>query len=170
MKWWRDGWSWWIRYRLFGNPFQAARDVYWWIVHRTFRRYHIVRLRHLRPGYYPPDLRMLYAMFTILSDYLESKEVLQVNWEATPELSEAWKEMQALYRWWHGSYLKRREPILDVPDEHVPPNIEDLNRSQTLYPVWHEATQATHELELRWAKEDEENIVRLAKIQKFIYY
>ena len=168
-KLWRDGWSWWLRYRLFGNPWQAMKDVYWWIVHRTFRKHHLLHLKFLRPGFYHPDTRMIHAMFTILSNFMESKDVLKVNWEATPEHSEAWKEMQALYRWWHGSYLIRREPVLDVPDEHVPDFIEDLSRSQAMYPVWHEAAQATKELEVRWAKEDEENIVRLAKIQKYLF-
>ena len=166
---WRDGWRWWIRYRLFGNPLGALKDIYWWIMHRTFRRFDRIKLRFLKPNYYDVDTRMIHAMFTLLSDFMErEKPGEHINWESDPGHSFAWKEIQDLYRWWKKGYLERREPVLDVPDDQVPP-LMDLNKSQQLYPVWHEACRKTNEVEKRWHEEDERNMTRLVKIHRYLW-
>lgn len=166
---WMRGWRWWLRYRLTGNPLGALKDIYWWIAHRTWRRFDRVKLRFLKPAYYDPDTRMIHAMFTILSDFIE-REAERVNWDATEEHRHVKKEMEELYLWWKNSYLKRREPILDVPDEDMPDNmLESLGKSQVMYPVWHKACEATWKLEREWHEEDIVNMTRLVKIYSYLW-
>ena len=147
---WKRGWRWWLRYRLTGNPLGALKDIFWWIAHRTWRRFDRVKLRFLKPAYWDPDTRMIHSMFTILCDFVE-KEADRVNWDATPEHKHARDEMVDLYLWWKNSYLKRREPIHDVPDADMPENLleslRDPNKSQIMYPVWHQACEATWKAE-----------------------
>lgn len=44
----------------------------WWFLYRTFYRYNIIKL-DLKPGYYDIDYRMLYACFSLLSDFVEKE-------------------------------------------------------------------------------------------------
>jgi hypothetical protein len=65
------------------------RNVKWAILHRITHRYNIVHTR-LKPGYYDNDIRMLYANFNLLVEYVEielawmklicSEERNQVPW------------------------------------------------------------------------------------------
>lgn len=159
--------GWWLRHRLLGDPVQASKDVYWWFMHRTFRKYHIVYLKHLCPGYHGADTRIVHAMFTILGEFMVSGRCKEVDWDVTPEVKHVWEELQDLNRWWNEEYLKRREPILDVPDEDVPP-LSNLDKSQEIYPVWHEACQQTFELEKRWYIEDKEQMRRLVEVYRYM--
>jgi hypothetical protein len=166
---WKSGWRWWIRHRLPASPLGALKDIYWWFMHRTFKRYDRVKLRFLTPAYYDKDTMLIHAMFTLLCDFMEREKPGEIiNWESDPDHSFAWKEMQDLYKWWKESYLKRREPIHDVPDDQIP-DLKDLNKSQELCPVWHEACQQTMELEKKWAKEDLDNMHRLVAIHRYLW-
>jgi hypothetical protein len=137
-------------------------------MHRTLEKYHIVRLR-LEPGYYNQNYRMLHACFTLLVEYIEENpEAQETKWDATPEMDHAWKEMNELYNWWKSSYLKRREPIMEVPDEECPESLADLDKSQMLYPVYHEALTQTIELEKKWFQEDQDNLRRLVEVHKYM--
>ena len=49
-----------------------VKNVYWWIRHRTFDKYHIVHTG-LEPGYYDKDTQMFHAMFQLLVDYVEDE-------------------------------------------------------------------------------------------------
>ena len=165
---WTEGWRWWIRYRVTSDPLGAIKDIYWWFAHRTFDRYDRVKLRFLKPGYYGVHDRMVHAMFTLLCEYIEkSRDARETDWDAMPDTQKAWGEMNELYAWWHNSYLKRREPVLDVPNDEVPPMV-DLNKSQELYPVWHEACQQTIELEKKWHEEDIVNTRRLLEVRRYM--
>ena len=158
-------WKWWLRHRLLGDPVQAAKDIYWWIVHRTTRRYHVVKLQYLKPGYWHGSTRILHALFSILIEYMETQEYKEVDWDATPEHKHANEEMIALRKWWIEEFPARKDPIFDVPDSELPPFV-DLNKTQELYPVYHEACQQSNELEKRWYEEDHRNVMRLMEVYR----
>ncbi len=46
-------------------------DFIWWFKYRTTDRNHILKIRNLKPGYYEPDTKMLYAAFSLLIDHVE---------------------------------------------------------------------------------------------------
>ncbi len=48
------------------------RDLYWWVRHRTFDKYHVVDTG-LEPGYYDKDMLMFHAMFQLLVDFVEEE-------------------------------------------------------------------------------------------------
>ena len=49
------------------RPLRFLRNIKWWVLHRTFYRYHILRLR-TKPGYSDVCERMLRANF-VLDDW-----------------------------------------------------------------------------------------------------
>ena len=57
------------------NVFHKIRNGVYWFAYRFVSeyQYNIVRLKELKPGYYNPDTRILYAMMQILTDYVENE-------------------------------------------------------------------------------------------------
>ena len=53
-----------------GKLLRMLSDVKYWVLNRTTRRFHIVKTG-LKPGYHDTDTRMLYACFSLLSDFVE---------------------------------------------------------------------------------------------------
>lgn len=110
-----------------------------WIKYRTTRRFHVLKMRTLEPGYYDTDTRMLHAVFQLLVDYVEV-ELARMNidfkgtwkngrcpeagvnyleWEiddemckvgASPTQSDLAKEKLYLYKWWTESRPLRVDP------------------------------------------------------------
>ena len=50
--------------------YYSLYNFYWAIRHRTINRYNIVKLGE--PGYYEPHIKLLYAPFAVLKDYIEN--------------------------------------------------------------------------------------------------
>lgn len=87
-------------------------DIKWWILHRVHpkHRYHVVKL-NLEPGYYDPDARILYAVMSIVSDFVKDHGGIEKLEEFTKELEQeeefipinqisSQKEVAIIYRWW----------------------------------------------------------------------
>lgn len=53
------------------SPWLTLHNLKNWIRHRTWDRYHIVKLRDVAPGYLEPEDRMFLSMMQILCDYVE---------------------------------------------------------------------------------------------------
>jgi len=52
---------------------QFFNDIKWWILHRTFYRYHVLKL-NLKPGYYDTDYLLEEAMYQLLIRYVEKEQ------------------------------------------------------------------------------------------------
>ncbi len=50
--------------------YYSLNSFYWAVRHRTTDRYNIVKLGE--PGYYEPHIKLLYALFAVLKDYVEN--------------------------------------------------------------------------------------------------
>ena len=46
-------------------------DWAWGLAHRTTRRFHIVKIRSLMPGYHDTDTRILHSMMNLVVDHVE---------------------------------------------------------------------------------------------------
>jgi hypothetical protein len=63
---------WWklhSKYRFFAR----LRDAYWWIAHRTWARYDLVRIPTLDFGYHDKDSLLLHSCFSLLVDFVEKE-------------------------------------------------------------------------------------------------
>lgn len=80
-------------------------DYYYWIKYRIVpsSKYHLVRLKHLSPGWHDVDDRMLHACFELLSSFVEEEEGLDSF--GGEEYIEVRKELLNLYNWWQ-EYVK----------------------------------------------------------------
>lgn len=50
---------------------RQTNDKIWWVRYRTINRNHVMRIRDLKPGYYEPETKILYASFSLLREYVE---------------------------------------------------------------------------------------------------
>lgn len=103
-------------------------DIEYWIAHRTYARYHIVKTK-LKPDFYEPEVRILHACFSIFVSALaadaysenkalpDRKKILQhLKWEQSlddPSLPENERSpdqaataviKEKLYLWWEDVY------------------------------------------------------------------
>ena len=70
----------WFQYR-----FRARlRDAKYWVIHRTFDRYHVIRCDGLGPGYYDKDDQMLHAVMGLVVDFVEIESKMMEDWEKRP--------------------------------------------------------------------------------------
>lgn len=146
------------------------RDIWWWMLHRTTHRFNRVKIKSLKPGYYDIDYRMLHACFQLLVDYVENERPFEIiDWDHDDESRQIAQEIKELYYWWKNEYPMRREPIHDIDESLVPPLTVVCRGDLTEYPAWEEACKKTQELEERWDREDDENLIRLMKIRPYLW-
>lgn len=93
------------------RPLRFLRNIKWWVLHRTFYRYHILRLR-TKPGYSDVCEVMLRANFVLLEQFMEEEfDIIQWylpkkdkidDWEKEyySETSKVADELKILYNWW----------------------------------------------------------------------
>jgi hypothetical protein len=122
-----------------GAPRRRLRAAIRWVRYRTTRRYHVIKIRGLSPGYCDADTRMLYGCFSLLMDFVE-KEIggLAKLREWTSELlaDEGYnhaaqiafqEECEVLYLWWAVERPRRIDPIdLWNEDERQHQEDEDM--------------------------------------------
>lgn len=83
------------------SPLRVFHDLLWWVRHRTTHRFHVLKLRSLKPGWWDIDYRLLHASFTLLEDYVErEKPFKRVKWNEDDDSREYSNEIHSLYLWW----------------------------------------------------------------------
>jgi hypothetical protein len=144
-------------------------NVIRWIKYRTINRFNVVKIKSLKPGYYDIDLRMLHAMFDLLVEFIEKEEPFErIDWDATPEVSNAAKEIKELYEWWVYVYPHRKSPLDDLDESLIPPILSDRAHLDE-YPAYQLALKETIKLENEWDDEDTTNLCRLIMIRGFLW-
>jgi hypothetical protein len=176
-------WRWWLRHRLL-KPSLLWQDVYWGVMHRTFRRFNKVEIRSLKPGYYDADHRILHASFQLLKDFVEREKPFdRIDWDHDEGHRNAASEIRALYHWWTVDYPSRSNLVDQVPDSERPHGFSDWSTanggafygpkeaklSEITYPKYHAALKLQWDREAQWEREEEENLCRLAKIRRFLW-
>jgi hypothetical protein len=179
-----DYWKWFWRYRIL-KPHLIIRGMYWWVQHRTFKRFHVIKIRTLKPGYYDVDDRMLHGCFQLLVDYVEKEKPFEnTDWKWSQEVVDVAKEIRALYQWWKEVRPARKDPLRELKDEERPKAFECYSRQtdgslvygdkerqleDTRYPKYKPALEEHRRLELSWDDEDREMLIRLMKIRLHLW-
>ena len=172
-------WRWWIKYRLL-KPHLLWKDIWWGFLHRTFYRFNKIELKHLKPGYYDVDHRMLHANFTLLESFVEKEKPFEhINWDTDEQSQHVASEIKSLYNWWKESYLCREGIMETFPDNLSPKAFEDWkdNRygpeereaSEKKWPEYHLALRDSWAQEERWNQEETDNLIRLVKIRPYLW-
>lgn len=87
-------------------------DSYWYIIHRTIDKYHIVDTG-LKPGYYDKDKIMFHANFAILKRFIEK----EINSDLTlyyPVATDINKKFINLYRWYNSERVQNYKILEDM--------------------------------------------------------
>lgn len=166
-------WKWWFRYRLL-MPHLLWNDIWWGFLHRTFYRFNKIELKHLKPGYYDVDHRMLHANFTLLESFVEKEKPFEhIDWDHDEKHQYAGSEIKSLYSWWKESYLCR-ESVMETFPDNLRPGLDDWidnhgSEGETKWPEYHLALRELWEQEERWNKEETDNLIRLIKIRPYLW-
>src|ERR1700733_2355664 len=56
---------------MFRRFHQRLSDVKYWFIHRTYDKYHVVRVYGMKPGYADKNYILLHVNFGILVDFVE---------------------------------------------------------------------------------------------------
>lgn len=175
-------------------PCWRLRDAKWWVLHRIHpkHRYHVHKAKSLEPNYYDVDTLILHHSFDLFADFMERQltDDARVKWtgfeedvaaghmsqEEATERTNLWTEMYDLYHWWTQTRPRREEQL-----ELLHP-LDDVDHKFGLLTVLDEDYQNTPEgqrrrailrerlhLEEKWAEEDTEYLIRLAKIRRSLW-
>lgn len=176
----------------FLRRFLRRFDLFHWIGYRTWKKFHVLKLRYLKPGYYDADTRLIHAMFEILCQFMENEKPEEiVNWDSDPEHKHAWKEMNELYKWWkkrqdREKYNPLFQPGVKSPGMKFTPTEkkwlnpqtkkeESTSRMDFVYKSkkdkarWEKACKDTGIWEKKCFDEDTEMMTRLIKVRPYMW-
>ena len=140
-------------------PLRQLIDIKYWFLHRFHpkRRYHVHKFRHLKPGWHDVDGRMLHACFDLLCDFVEREEGLK----------------SLKYQW---TYQRDQElaPDMICSDADIAAAKHVYDEVNYLYNWWNETVEARmngdrDEVDSPDAKEDDENMIRLIKVRRYLW-
>ena len=159
--------------------FKTYKKLWYWFLYRTFRRYNIVKISSLPPGYYDIDERLMHSMFDLLVEFVEKEKPFDaLDWDGSGEAHAfAAQEIRELYHWWKEIYPTRESPLNNLPYDLLPPRLKIDHRGPVSlidshddeYPSYQLAVSETWRLEQEWADEDTKNLVRLINIRNFLW-
>jgi len=167
-------------------------DLYNWIRYRTWNRYHILKMRYLKPGWHDEDELLIHSMFEVLSQFIEGEDKYQiVAWDSNPQDKHAWKEMNELYKWWVKRQKRESDnPILqpnikspgmkftptekkwinpETKKEEGTSKMDFVHKSKKDQERWEKACKDCTKWETDCFNEDTEMMTRLIKIRPFMW-
>lgn len=148
---------------------RPIKDLYWYIRHRTFDRYHVIKT-NLEPGYYDVDTLMLESCFKLLERFVDEEDGLNfIDWSWNEDHKNIEKEIVFLLNWYRGR--KERERIWDAnnPTPEFRNEFKNIKIWGYITPEFSEWAKKRNEAEIKWQEEDTEMMIRLVKIRKFLW-
>jgi len=126
------------------------QNIKYWFLHRTFKRFDIVKLKTLKPGYHDIDTRMLHACFNLLTQYVECEKPFDfIEWDHDEVHRHVASEIKYLYHWWKEVYPNRYKTEASILKDHE-------------YKRWMEWENVCEE-------EDKQNLIRLMEIRPYLW-
>lgn len=174
-----ESWEW-MEENIIWTVEMAWRDLRSWFRYRLIprHRYHIIRTG-LRPGYYDIDYRILHGMFSLLVDYVEKEKCFErIDWDWAEDQREVFKEIRELYHWWKEERPSRKDPLDEIPDDfewvHFTDEIDEESGFKRVKiddpPIEiKDILKRKHEADERWMDEDDNNLIRLVKIRRYLW-
>ena len=157
--WWEDV----FRYGI-------LRDWYINIKNGIFRRYDLIPTKLNRTNWWDKDTLILHGMMELLVDFVDGEKCFEiVSWEEDSH-KEAGEEIKAIYAWWK-NYPNRQKEIDDVltawgdctfgrKEDLVVPEQTDISK---------ELLKIHDLLENKLLEEEQDMLIRLIKIRKFLW-
>lgn len=130
-------------------------NMYYAIKDRIFP-HNVIKIKTLNCHWHDRDYLLIHSMFQVLNDYVDKEKPFEtIFWDHDEGHINAAKEIKALLHWWN--YLRpcRKEHYMMVPIQYS----DILNR----------ACGEHSKAEKIWEKEDEEMMIRLIKIRRFLW-
>lgn len=128
---------------------------YWWVMHRTFKRFDRIYIKSLSPGYHDKDDMMLHGCFQLLVDWVEREKGIEW-WDPDGlDQKDAVAQLKRLYEWW-----KTLRPQRYIE----PPTSALLTSDGTASEV-----DNTVYIENVWEKEDQEQLERLVRLRTHLW-
>jgi hypothetical protein len=130
---------------LYMEPFRTLRDKYDELCNCLFRRYDLIRTGLSKKDWHDKDITMLYGMMNLLVDYVDGEKCFEITkWDEDADSKRVAKEIKAIYRWWK---------LYDK-----------------LYAIAHNAKgEKFHKMQDSLIKEEQEMLIRLIKIRKYLW-
>lgn len=176
----------WVKYFLY------KFDLYNWFRFRIWDKYHILRMRYLKPSYHDNDEILIHSMFEVLCRFIEDEDPAEIIvWNHDKQRKHTWAEMNALYNWWTKKRQKRHKedplfkPGVCTPELVFIPDKEGVNpvtskkeqfskvnlkhKSKKSKQRWEKACDDSSKWEEECDKEDQEMMIRLIKIRNFLW-
>ena len=167
-------------------------DLYNWFRYRIWDKFHILKLRYLKPGYHDADERLIHGMFEVLCQFMEYERPGEiVEWDSDPEHKHAWSEMNILYKWWKKRQnIEEQDPIhqpnIKSPDmkftstgkkifnpvtkkDETTSSMEFVHKSKEDEGKWEKACEDSTAWEIKCNEEDEKMMERLVKIRGYMW-
>ena len=155
----------------------SIKDAVWYpIIYRTPRRYHILDLRDGGNGYdigwHDSDSQILQANFLILKNFVEKEKPFNhIDWDYDDEYRKLGQEIKDLYDWWTVERAKEHAALaaewnkLDL-SWHTEPTENGLYHRM----VWTgDDTKDLHQREEELQEKDTEMLIRLMKIRRSLW-
>jgi hypothetical protein len=172
---------------------RPLQDAKWWVYYRTTRRYNVIKIKTLKPGYYDKDTQMLHACFQLLTDFVEKElagmhlhtsrykvrseqgpaaGLAYLDWEINaPETQGTGQEIVAkekreLYLWWVVSRPSRIDPWTDPSIWGTSP---DFRIDGEINDEWRRVSDKAAALEQTYTDEDDAMLLRLITIKNNLW-
>ena len=128
---------------------------------------HKLPISTLSPGWYDDDEVMLHACFQLLTNFVDSEGSKLIDWTEDAEHRKAWKEMQALHKWWTVTRPNRKDPYFEKFKtlHQVPGGVVTPQQEKRLSQL---AIQSG-EREIKWLEEDQKNLHRLIDTRPYLW-
>lgn len=137
-----------------------------------------LKINSLDKGWCDKDYLLLYAAFQILVDFIEKEHVKTIDWNSDRNHKKAWAEMQSLYNWWRKIRPERKSPLDNKKLKKFTLKYRNVKNRPVREIIWpdkkkyaenYKAMKRTAELDMKWYKEDTENLHRLVKIRDYLW-
>ena len=104
------------------------------------------------------DAVLLHAAFQLLVDFVEKEGAGEViDWSWAEDSKKAWDEISSLYKWWKEERPARKDPL------------EDIELDKATKEEFDKVCKESTELEIKWDKEDNDNLHRLINIRGYLW-
>lgn len=144
----------------------------------VFKPYTTIKPRYLEHTWTDKDRLLEHMVFEILSLYIEKeKPGERIDWEFDEAHSNAWKEMNEIYHWWHKIYIPWSETYMDkyeFPEQKFEritnsDNFRLVYKSEEDKKKYHEMSQQIHEEEQNMLNKLTENCKRVIDLRGFLW-
>ncbi len=149
-------------------------DIYYYLKTRFIKKYYLIDTKFKRDCWMDSDTKILYGMMSILVDFVEKEKPLErVDWDTEIEHQNAKNEFMTIYEWWK-NYPNREKEIDNALskwyNESIPErckNILNLDIKNTT--LSKQLMDHLNILEEQLANEEQEMLIRLIKIRKYLW-